>query len=67
MVDRRWAGVKGRKNICAGRGTKSRSNTAASRYRCRRTWRKVKDDRASRKELLVARDDEGSGEVCGGM
>ena len=27
-------------------------------------WREVEDNRIGRKELLVARDDEGSGKVC---
>jgi len=34
---------------------------------CRRTWRKVENNGVGREELLVAGDDEGSSEVCGGV
>jgi len=44
VVDRRQAGAKGGKDIRAGKGTKSRSDIVALRYRSRGTWRKVEDD-----------------------
>jgi len=64
VVNRGRAGVERRKDICAGRGTKGRSDTTASRYRRRRTRRQIENDRVGGKELLVAGDDEGGGEVC---
>ena len=39
----------------------------ASQYCCRRTQRKVENNRAGREELLVARDDEGGSKICRGM
>jgi len=39
----------------------------ASQYRHERAWRKVENNGVGGKELLVAGDDEGSGEVCGGV
>ena len=39
----------------------------ASRYRHRGTWRKVEDNGVGREELLVAGDNERSGEVHGRM
>jgi len=67
VVNRRWTGVEGRKNICARGGTKSRGNMTSSQYRHRRSWREVKNNGVGRKELLVAGDDEGGGKVHGRM
>jgi len=36
-----------------------------SQYPSRRAWRKVEDDRASYQELLVARSNKRSKEICG--
>ena len=68
MEYRRRVGNKIRKNICAKGGrVESRSDPVTSRCTSSRTWREVKDDRASDKELLVARCDERCRKICGGM
>jgi len=67
VTDRVRLGNKRRKGVYAkGWGTEGRDNQIASwyRYTSSRIWRKIKYDRISNKELLVARSDKRYRKIC---
>ena len=65
VVDRRGFGIKEKEIIyIKGRGIESENNLAIPWYTSSRIWRKMKDNGAGNKELLVARSNERCGIVC---
>jgi len=67
LKDEEWDSNEGGENICARRGTQRGNNMITPRHPNRRAQREIEDEGTGYKELLVARNNKGSGKICGWM
>ena len=68
VVDRKKFSIKEGKGICAKEwSVESRGNLVVSWCTSSWTWRKMKDNRVSNKELLVTRNDKRYKKICKGL
>jgi len=67
MGSRGWNSNEGRKDIHTRRGPQKGNNTIAPQHPSRRAWREMENNGVDWQELLMARNNERGGKICGGM